>query len=351
MDKNYYEILGVNKNASKEEISKNFKKLSLKWHPDKWVTGTEEEKKAAEEKFKEISEAYSVLSDEQKRQEYDMGGSNPFGEGFNPFEGFNFHFGGNFHQNQPRGPMPIKGEDCRATIEITLEESFNGCEKEISYTKKKTCSHCNGTGSEDKKTTVCPHCNGTGTVTTSQHRGNMFFQQTSTCPLCNGLGYINTKPCKKCGGSGFEDETITEKIAIPKGIQDGMTITYHGKGSPGKNGGANGNLLININIKNTGSFVRIEDNLVYYDNVPISSALLGYEKTIECLDGTHIKVKVPELTKDNASFVYKGKGMPKLDAFGRNIGYGDLAFVVQYVYPKKLTKKHKELLKEWEEIQ
>jgi molecular chaperone DnaJ len=219
-EKDLYKVLGITDdekrltgNDFKNVISKKYKDLAKKYHPDRWVNGSEEEKKDAEEKFKDISNAYSVLSDDQKRHEYDMGGMNFGGSGFNPFEGFDpFSFFGGRGQQRER---VVKGDDDNATISITLEEAFNGGEKEITYSTYVPCSECDGTGSKDKKKHTCPQCNGTGRIVKTNRNGNMISQQIMGCPHCHGTGEVVTNPCSKCKGSGVEYKQKTIKIEIP----------------------------------------------------------------------------------------------------------------------------------------
>lgn len=341
MDKNFYEILGVSEDASIEDIKKAFKKLSLKWHPDRWVTGTDEEKKIAEEKFKEISEAYSTLSDEQKKEEYDLqrqGGSTFYG---NPFTGFGFGFGG----PRPR-PIHTQGNSVRAQIEISLKDAYFGCNKTIFVTKEKKCSACNGTGSKDGKSTQCPHCHGTGMYTRVERRGNMTVTNSTTCPYCHGTGKVVSTPCSKCGGSGLETYSTRETVDIPKGVKSGVDITFPGKGSESPDGGPNGDLIVSIKVSKEDKYELIGNNIVLNEKVPFCDALLGCEREVEFLDGKKYKIKLPELTEDRKSYIFNGQGMPIIDQYGRVRGNGDLAIVVRYDYPKKLDKKTRKIIEE-----
>ena len=334
--KDYYSILGVNENATEEEISKAFKKLSLQWHPDRWVKGTAEEKKAAEEKFKEIAEAKEVLTNAQKRQQYDMerNGSFPGMGGFNPFD---------FIRQHQRNVI-IKGDDVYITIDLTFKEAYEGTTKDIKYKKNVKCHHCNGTGSEDGKKENCPYCNGTGMITETQQRGNMFFQNMHPCQHCHGTGKMIKNPCKHCNGTGFENIDCYEKLAIPSGVFTGARMNLKEKGSSPIENGINGDLLIDFNVSINPYYERPDETtLVHHEKVPFNDALIGCEREVDVPDGTKIKIKLHELTKDGEEFVQYGKGFPNL--INGDTRRGNYVVVIDYVYPNKLTKKQQELLK------
>lgn len=354
--KDYYEILGVKKDASEDEIKKNYRKLAMKYHPDRWVNGTEEEKKEAEAKFKEISEANEVLSDPQKRQMYDNGGFEFDSSDFDPFEmfrnmagGFGNGFGdmfGNFFGNRGNGSgkRVSKGSDIHTNITITLEESYNGTPKDITYEREKLCKHCNGTGSDDGESTTCPTCNGTGVISRTIQRGPNAFQMTqSRCSACNGSGKIIKTPCRVCGGKGVERERITERLATPKGTADGMSLCLRGSGNPSRDGGPNGDLIVTYYVIENEYFTRPDEiNLVHYDEIPFNECLLGFSKKYKTIDGGTVEVNAPELTKDGQAFFFKGKGMPH----PQNASViGDYAVVINYKMPDKLTKEQIEKLK------
>lgn len=364
-DKDYYSILGLTEEDKKlrgkefnEKISKIFRKLSLKWHPDKWVNGTEEEKKTAEEKFKEISEAYSVLSDEQKRDEYDNRGAsfNPFPNGFDPFgpgspfSHFNFDFG-NFGMGggarQRTSPPPMDGTDILVDVSITLEEAYKGTTVKVKYNGEVVCEHCHGTGSEDGKLVKCTHCNGTGSIANTQRRGNMVMQSFTTCPYCGGSGFEPSKKCHVCNGRGTVSKVMEKEIPVPRGVNNGTTIGYAGLGNPGKNGGSPGVLEVRFTIKPQDYFVRKGDELFHYVELPFVDALLGTKVDVRCIDGTTVPFIVPELSKDGYEVIYPEKGMPTLDRYGRNGDNEAMTVVLKYKLPKKLTKKQKELLQEF----
>ena len=351
-NKDYYEILGVDKNASDEEIKKKYRAAAMKYHPDRWANGTDEEKSNAELKFKEIAEAYEVLSDPQKRQMYDNGGFEFDETGFNPFEMFKNMTGGGFDMfdemfSRMRGGQTERvkvGSNIKTNITITLQEAYNGGDKEVSFNREKPCSHCNGTGSNDGKDAICKECNGKGMITkVHQARPGQISMHHMQCPVCRGTGKVITNPCTHCGGIGVEYEKVTEIIDIPKGINDGMTVCFRGKGNEAKGGGKNGDLLVDVNVLEDSYFTRMDDlNVAHFDEVPFNECMLGFEKEYKALDGTILKVKVPELTPHGHAFVFKGKGMPNPN--NQNM-VGDYGIIIKHKLPTKLTKEQKEKLK------
>lgn len=363
MDKNYYEILGLSdsdKNLSdkefQEKVKKAYKKSAMKWHPDRWVSGTDEEKKIAEEKFKDISEAYEVLSNPQKRAQYDNGGFEfEGGADFDPndlfarmksqFEGMDDMFGGMFG-GKFRTHMQNKGTDIHANITITLEEAYNGGEFDVKINREKACHYCNGTGSSDGKSTKCPHCHGTGVISKMNQVGRGSFQMfQSQCPHCHGTGKIINTPCSHCHGSGLEYETVTEKISVPAGISDGMTMVIPNMGNAPEGGGINGDLYINITVKEDSYYYRPDPiNVIHYDDVPFNECLLGFTKEYKCLDGSKVTVKANELTPHGKSFIFKRKGFANPNNPSE---IGDYAIVIRYKLPNKLTDKQKKALKEF----
>ncbi len=368
-DKDYYSILGLSESDKQlhgkefnDKISKEFRKLSLKWHPDRWVNGTDEEKKTAEEKFKEIAEAYSVLSDEEKRAEYDNGGlgPDPF-QGFDPFENlrragfgaFNFHFGGSgFGGPQNRGPRPINGTNVLIDVSITLKEAYEGCVKTVTYTREQECPHCHGTGSENGKTKTCTRCNGTGQMSRTNRQGNVTTTYVTQCPYCGGSGVEPTSVhCHECNGVGYKTVTETKDIPVPKGVDNGTTMGYGGLGNPGKFGGADGSLEVRFTIKEDEYFQRRGSELTHIEEIPIVDALLGTSVMVNTIDGKTIEIKVPELTESGYTLHYPNRGMPTLDRYGRNGINGDYYVVIKYKLPKKLTKKQKDLLKQFKQAQ
>lgn len=351
-DKDYYKILGVEKNATEDEIKKAFRKQAVKWHPDKWANSSEEEKKKAEEMFKNIAEANEILSDPNKRQRYDNGTLDFEESGFNvdPFEVFNrmrtdgfggFNFGGFGFGN--RGPR--KGDNVYVTVHLTPEEAYRGGKRTISMPKTKPCTHCNGTGSEDGIAHPCEHCNGTGSFVHREQRGNIQYMTQGVCPVCGGTGKKATAPCTHCHGTGVEEYTEELEVNLPMGLSTDFNIVMAGKGEPSSNGGPNGDLVIVIEvIQDENSYFIIDKNrnVIHIESVPFNLALVGFDKEINCIDGKKVKIKVPELTRDGHSLRLRGKGLPNPN---NPKECGDYYVVINYEFPKKLNKKQKEMLK------
>ncbi len=342
VEKDFYEILGVSRdNFDEDQLKKNYRKLCVQWHPDKFANASEKEQKEAEEKFKEISEAYEVLSNPEKRQQYDNGGFNfDFSDIFSNFGNFHGMFGG-------RGQRVNKGTNTKAYVFVTLKEAYTGVEKEINVSRTKACSKCNGTGSADGKNTTCLHCNGSGMISKHVQMGpNSFSISQSPCPHCHATGKIITKPCEHCHGSGTETENTKEIYKIPRGVVNGLTITVTGAGNAPIGGeGINGDLYIEVVVKDDSYFTRPDEiNLIHYAEVPFNECLLGFEKEFEAIDGTKVKVNAPELTPHGKSFIFKGKGMPHYN--NPNI-VGDYAVVINHKLPASLTKEQKKKLKDF----
>lgn len=364
--KDYYEILGITeeeKGMSGDEFNKILKKkyrtLAVKWHPDKFEGKSEEEKKEAESKFKDIAEAYEVLSNENKRQQYDNGGTEfNFGgfDGFNPFDIFS-HFGMDpfegFNTNYSSAPLSIKGEDKHIRLTISLKESYEGVKKKITYHRDIPCDKCNGTGAKDGKTIVCPECNGTGTKVVSHMTPFGYMQSQAPCKHCGGTGKIAKEKCEICNGTGYKKEECTLEIKIPKGIMSGNVIKYQEYGSiPIVTNGHRavpGDLYIVFNVLNDETFEVDASNIgnlkskVY---VSLGEALIGCEKKIPCIDGKNVKIKLPPLTENGKMLRIEGKGMPTVNGI-----YGDLILHIVYKMPSSLTEKQKELIREFDKIE
>ena len=363
--RDYYEILGIQKGASENDIKSAYRKLALKWHPDKWVDGTEAEKKTAEEKFKEASEAYSVLSDKDKRAKYDQFGhagvdgqqgfdfsggfgnlndilNDLFGGGFGRggFGGFGgFGFGGSQGGAQQR---TYRGRDIRKKVHLTLEEIATGVEKEVEIDRNETCPECGGKGAKNSSDIqTCPHCHGTGV---EQRVVNSFFGQTvtqTTCSHCGGTGQVIKNPCRTCGGTGLVSRKVKIKVKIPAGVEDGMQLTIRGEGHRAKNGGVPGDLLILIQEEPHSRFMREGTNLFYTQTISVTDAILGTEVTIPCLDGSY-KIKVEPGTQSGTVVRLRGRGLPAVSGCGH--GTGDLYVKFLVWIPKKLSKSEKDAL-------
>ena len=356
--RDYYEVLGVEKGASAEEIKKAYRKSAMKYHPDR-NPGDKE----AEEKFKEIGEAYEVLSDDQKRSRYDQfgfagvdpsygggaggaGGYGGFG-GFGDFGDLGDIFGSFFGgggRSQSRN-APRQGESVGVRLDLTFEEAAFGCEKEVSVNRIENCTTCNGSGSADGKIETCQQCSGSGQVRTTQSFMGMTMQSSAVCPSCSGRGKMVKNPCNTCKGKGKVRRSQKIKVKVPAGVDTGTNVRLRGEGCVGSNGGPNGDLLVEIYIKRHPIFQR--ERTTVYCEVPITftQAALGAEIQVPTLDGK-ISYEIPEGTQTGKSFTIRGKGIPVLNNASRR---GDQIFTVVVETPTKLTKEQKELLRQLDE--
>lgn len=350
----YYEVLGVTKTSSGDEIKKAYRKLAMQYHPDR-NPGNKE----AETKFKEINEAYEVLKDEQKRAAYDRYGHQAFtsgmgGAGANPFNGFDFTgagfadvFSDIFSEFTGQGrarqrSYAERGEDIRYDIALTLEEAYVGLEKEITITTSKECDECHGFGTADgKEPPVCPTCKGSGKVRTQQ--GGFFVFET-TCPQCRGTGRVVVDKCKKCRGTGKEKIEKALKIKIPAGIENGTRMRVSGEGEVGKRGGPKGDLYVFITVKRHKTYERDGADLFTVSPISMSMAALGGSFKLKGIDGEEIQVDVKPGTQPNDKLRIKGKGMRYMNSDKR----GDLFVEFKVVIPTKLTDTQKECLKQFD---
>ena len=365
--RDYYEVLGVNKNSTPDEIKSAYRKAALKWHPDKWVNGTDAEKKTAEENFKEASEAYSVLSDENKKARYDRygfagmdGGSASGGGSFSGFGDFDlndilnsvfgrgFDFGGGFSGfsgfgggGSRGGTVKQRGSNIRVKVKLNLQEIAHGVKKKIKVSKYVACTHCHGSGSEDGSTETCPTCHGRGQVVQTV---NSFFgqmQTASVCPTCNGTGTVIKKKCTHCGGEGIMKGDEVIEIDIPAGVGEGMQLTVRGKGNAGPHNGVNGDLLVLIEEEPHPEFERDESTLIYNLFITIPEAILGTQAEVPTVDGK-VRVKIAPGTQSGKVLRLRGKGLPILNGYGT----GDMLVNVNVWIPKKFNKKEEELLQQ-----
>ncbi|MCK6539668.1 MAG: molecular chaperone DnaJ [Anaerolineales bacterium] len=340
-NEDYYDILGVGRDASDDEIKAAFRKLARQYHPD---VNKEE---GAEEKFKEINEAYGVLSDREKRARYDRFGREGLGN-IGGFRDYTVDFGdifeelfGSFGFSMGRSSRrsPRRGRDLQTKVTLAFEEAVFGVEKEVEFQREETCSRCNGSGAEPGTSpTRCPTCNGQGEV--RQVRQTFLGQmvQTATCPTCNGRGETISSPCKTCRGGGLERKTVKKRVQIPAGVDHGTQIRLAGEGGPGVYGGPNGSLFIVLDVKPHKFFKRRENDIVLNLDINVAQATLGAEIEVPTLDGAE-KLKIPAGTQSGKVFHMKGRGVPYL----RRNGRGDQLVIVNVAVPTKLTKEQREL--------
>lgn len=358
--RDYYEVLGVEKSASEAEIKKAYRKLAIQYHPDK-NPGDKE----AEEKFKEAAEAYSVLSDKDKRARYDqfghagMGGaagggfsdfgdfdlndifSSVFGHGFSGFGGFGgFGGGGGGRSSQRR----FRGADLRVKVKLNLKDISTGVEKKFKLKKYVTCEHCHGTGADgDGATETCSTCHGTGSVTRTQQSIFGMMQTQSVCPQCNGEGKIIKNKCKHCAGEGIVYGEEVVEVKIPAGVAEGMQLTVNGKGNAGKRNGIPGDLLVVVEEEAHPDLVRDDNDLIYNLLLSVPTAALGGTVEIPTIDGK-VKVKIESGTQPGKVLRLRGKGLPSVNSYGYNGGTGDLLVNVSVYIPETLSRDEKQAL-------
>ena len=357
--RDYYEVLGVQKSATAEEIKKAYRKAAMKYHPDR-NPGDKE----AEAKFKEVGEAYEVLSDDSKRQRYDQfgfagvdpsyggGGNGPYGAGFSGFgdfgdfgDIFGEFFGGGRSSRGRQQNAPRRGENIMSHLELTFEEAAFGCEKEVATQRIENCAVCDGSGSSDGVIETCSQCGGRGQVRSVQNFMGMQMQSTTTCPACSGRGKIVKNPCTTCKGKGKVRKTNRVKVKIPAGVDAGQSVRVRGEGSVGTNGGVNGDLLVEIYIKRHAIFTREDFDVLCEVPITFTQAALGAEIEVPTIDGK-VKYEIPEGTQTGKEFVLRDKGIPEV---GNPRRRGNHRFTVVVETPTKLTKEQKELLRQLDE--
>ena len=357
--RDYYEVLGIDKSADEASIKKAYRNLAKKYHPDMNPGNAE-----AEQKFKEVNEAYSVLSDPDKKAQYDQFGHAAFeqgaGAGYGGFGGFSDFgdigdifssffgggFGSGFGGSSNRRNAPQRGEDIGVRITLTFEEAAFGVKKDISYNRIQKCDECHGSGAEKGTSAeTCPTCHGSGQKRVMQRMGGMQFQTTVTCDNCRGTGKIIKNPCSNCRGTGYVK--ITKKLAvdIPAGIDDGERIALRGQGSDGRNGGPSGDLIIQVSIKPHKIFRREGYNVFCDVPITVAEATLGAEIDIPILEGEQ-KYNIPEGTQPGTQFTLRGKGIQNLNYPNRK---GDLIFTTVVEIPKGLSNKQKEHMRAFAE--
>lgn len=348
--RDYYEVLGVQKGASEDEIKKAYKKMAIKYHPDR-NPGDKE----AEEKFKEAAEAYDVLRDPDKRARYDqfghagMGGASGFGgQGFDMndiFSMFGDIFGGHmggfggfggFGGGGSRGAQKHQGSDLRLKVKLTLEEVAKGATKKFKVKKDVTCTHCHGSGSQDGKTETCATCHGTGYITRQVNTMFGRMQQQSVCSTCGGQGTVIKNKCSHCSGTGVTSGEEVVEVQIPAGVQDGMILTVQGKGNAGRNNGYAGDIQVYVEVESHPELSRRDNDLVYNLLLDLPTAVLGGPVEIPTIDG-RVKIKIEPGTQPGKTVRLRGKGLPALQGYG--YGYGDLIVNISIYIPETLTKE------------
>ena len=351
--RDYYEVLGVNKNSTPDQIKSAYRKLAVKHHPDK-----NKGDKGAEEKFKEASEAYHVLSNSERKQNYDSFGHAAFENGSGARGGFgNFDFSSHFSDifedffgegfgggGRKSRRSNSRGSDLRYDLSITLEEAYAGKKQDIKFSTSEKCDTCSGSGSKPGHDAgSCSMCGGHGQVRSSQG----FFTVQQTCPQCSGSGEMITNPCGSCSGQGKKQTSKRLSVTIPKGVDDGTRIRLAGKGEAGSRGANSGDLYLFINVYSHDLFKRSDENLFFECPISIADAALGTFIEIPTIDGGKAKIKIPNGTQSGKQFRLRGKGMPYM----RGSGTGDLYVQVKTEVPVSLNKEQKDLLEKFREIE
>lgn len=353
--RDYYEVLGVSKSATEDEIKKAYRKIAIKYHPDR-NPGDKE----AEEKFKEAAEAYSVLSDQQKRQQYDQFGFDGpnMGGGFGGFSGnfsmddifsmfgdiFGGHGFGGFGGFGGGGQRAqYRGTDLRLKVRLSLQEVSTGVTKKFKVRKDVTCSHCHGSGAENGSgSETCPTCHGQGVVVKTVRTMLGMMQTQSECPTCHGEGTVIKNKCHECGGTGVVKGEEVVEINIPAGVAEGMVVNVPGKGNAGPHNGVNGNIQVYIEEEKNDTFIRDGQDVLYNLLLDFPTAALGGEIEIPTIEGTKVKIKVEPGTQPGKTLRLRGKGLPAVQGYGS--GRGDLVVNISVYVPKELSRSEKEML-------
>ena len=354
--RDYYEVLGLTKTASEDDIKKAYRKIAIKYHPDR-NPGDKE----AEEKFKEAAEAYNVLHDPQKRQQYDQFGfAGPTGGGFGGFDGFGAQmnmddifsmfgdiFGGHgfggFGGGRSSRPQQHRGSDLRLKVRLTLQEINTGVTKKFKVRKDIACSHCHGTGAEDGSgRESCPTCHGSGVITHTTQSIFGMMQTQGVCPTCHGEGQIIKNKCHECGGTGVTKGEEVVEINIPAGVAEGMVVNVPGKGNAGHHGGIAGDIQVYIEEEENNTFVRDGNDLIYNLLLDFPTAALGGEVDIPTIDGRTLKVKIDSGTQPGKTMRLRGKGLPAVQGYGS--GHGDMVVNISVYVPKTLSSEEKKAI-------
>jgi len=356
--RDYYEVLGVEKGASEDEIKKAYRKIAIKYHPDR-NPGDKE----AEEKFKEAAEAYDVLHDPQKRQQYDQFGFNgPMGGGFGGFGGASMNmddifsmfgdiFGGHgfsgFGGGQRR-PQQHRGSDLRLKVRLTLEEINQGVTKKFKVRKDIPCEHCHGTGAEAGSVSdTCPTCHGSGVITHTTQSIFGMMQTQGVCPTCGGEGKVIKNKCKDCGGEGIVKGEEVVEIKIPAGVAEGMVVNIPGKGNAGRRNGVNGDIQVFIEEEPHDLFIRDGNDLIYNMLLDFPTAALGGDLEIPTIEGGKLRVKIDSGTQPGKTLRLRGKGLPAVQGYGN--GRGDLVVNISVYVPKTLSRDEKEAIQRFKD--
>jgi molecular chaperone DnaJ len=361
--RDYYEVLGVDKNASEEDIKKAYRKLAIKYHPDRNPGD-----KVAEEKFKEAAEAYSVLHDPQKRQQYDQFGFNAPGGGFGDafsggfdindiFNMFGDIFGGHtgFGGGDSFGSYgrssrqrQYRGSDLRLKVKLTLQDISTGVTKKFKVRKDVACTHCHGTGAEPgTHAETCPTCHGSGVVTRTVRSMFGMMQTQTECPTCHGEGTVIKHKCSHCNGTGVEKGEEVVEINIPAGVEEGMVVNVRGKGNAGPRNGVNGDIQVLIEEIPDPVLIRDHQDVIYNLLLDFPTAALGGEVEVPTIQGTKLKLKIEPGTQPGKSVRLRGKGLPAVSGYGS--GTGDLIVNMSIFVPKTLTKEERNALEKWRE--